>query len=336
MDSRIVALGASAGGVEALSQLVAALPSDLAASVLVVLHVSPDLPSHLPQILERSGDLPARHAADGAELRNGQILVAPPDRHMSVHDGVVRVWNGSKENRQRPSIDVTLRSVAVACGPRAIGVVLSGALDDGVAGMEAIVRSGGHALVQVPAQARHPYLPQNVIDAVPQAEVLTLEAMAQRIVSLVAEPVEADAALFDEGVAMGRLELKISAQMGTGEEMNRLGMLSGLTCPECGGAITQVQDTAQLRYRCHTGHGFTATSLFMEQSEQSEKLLWQALQLLRENAQTTRFLIDHMRKLGQTQQARDYRAHLDKVEESIDQLHRMVTSSALGEAERML
>ncbi|HLM52957.1 MAG TPA: chemotaxis protein CheB [Pseudoxanthomonas sp.] len=336
MDSRIIALGASAGGVEALSQLVAALPSDLAASVLVVLHVSPDLPSHLPQILARSGDLPACHATDGAELRNGQILVAPPDRHMSVHDGKVRVWNGSKENRQRPSIDVTLRSVAVACGPRAIGAVLSGALDDGVAGMEAIVRSGGRALVQVPAQARHPYLPQNVIDAVPQAEVLTLEAMARRIVSLVAERVEANAALFDESVAMGRLELKISARMGTAEEMNRLGMLSGLTCPECGGAIIQVQDTAQLRYRCHTGHGFTATSLFVEQSEQSEKLLWQALQLLRENAQTTRFLIDHVRKLGQTERVRDYRAHLDKVEESIDRLHQLVTSPPLGAAERTL
>jgi two-component system chemotaxis response regulator CheB len=336
MSSKIVTLGASAGGVEALSQLVAALPGDLAAPVLVVLHVSPDLPSHLPQILARSGELSASHASDGAELRNGHILVAPPDRHMSVQDGVVRVWNGSKENRQRPSIDMTLRSVAVACGPCAIGAILSGALDDGVAGMEAVVRSGGRALVQAPSQARHPYLPQNVIDAVPQAEVLTLEAMAQRIAGLVAETVEADAGMFDEGVAMSRLELKISARMGTQNEMDRLGVPSGLTCPECGGAITQVQDTAHLRYRCHTGHGFTAASLFLEQNEQSEKFLWQALQLLRENAHTTRFLIERMHRLEQREQAEDYRSHLDRTERAIDRLHEMVATSRFGEAERML
>lgn len=166
----------------------AGLPGDFDAAVLVVLHMAPRLPSCLPRILERSGPLPCLHARDGVGLRPGLITVAPPDRHIAVENHHIRVWNGPREHHQRPSIDVLFRSAARAGGPRSVGVILSGALDDGVAGMQAIVRAGGHALVQAPEEARHPYLPRNVLDAMPRAQALPLEQLVLRLKSLVDAP----------------------------------------------------------------------------------------------------------------------------------------------------
>lgn len=333
-DIRIVTVGASAGGVEALTRLVADLPADLDAAVLVVLHVAPDLPSYLPRILQRSGPLPCVHGADGDPLRAGQIIVAPPDRHMAVEDGCIRIWNGSRENRQRPSIDVLFRSAAVAHGPNTIGVILSGALDDGVAGMDAITRAGGHALVQDPDEARHPYLPRNVLHAVPRAEALPMELLVKRIKQLIDDPRVADAR--PDALEAAQLEQEMVRRMATQEEMARLGPLSGFTCPECNGVLTTVETTGQVRYRCHTGHGYTAQSLFLEQSEQVERLLRQTLRQMREAAETARTLIDHARSVQDREQTVHFQERLHEAERGIHGLYKLMASIPSGEVRPQL
>lgn len=152
----IIVIGASAGGVEACSALVRALPPDLPAAVFVVLHIAATTPSLLPTILGHAGALPAQHPATGTPIEHGQIYVAPPDHHLLVERGHVHVLRGPKENSFRPAIDATLRTAAQAYGPRVVGVVLTGMLDDGTAGLRAVKRRVGVALVQAPRRRRLP------------------------------------------------------------------------------------------------------------------------------------------------------------------------------------
>lgn len=181
----LIVIGASAGGVEALRSLAAGLPGDLPACILIVLHVSPDGRSVLPEILTSAGEIPAFHARSGDPLTYGRIYVAPPNYHMVVKGSVLRIVRGPRENGHRPAVDPLFRSAALAFGPRVIGIVVSGALDDGTVGLMVVKREGGIAIVQDPAEASYSGMPQSAVDNVAVDYIVPIASIPGLLVSLV-------------------------------------------------------------------------------------------------------------------------------------------------------
>src|SRR5262245_34861077 len=270
----IVVIGTSAGGIAALQTVFAGLPRDLPAAVFVVIHMSPDTPSVLPRLLERAGPLPVHAAVDGEPVRGGNVYVASPDHHLLIEDGRVRVARGPKENRHRPSVDPLFRSAAVSYGRRVIGVVMTGALDDGTAGLRTIKQRGGLALVQDPAEADFPSMPRSAIENVAVDRVLPLREIPVALAELAGKPVD--------GTAPPDAAAETEALMATGEpeSTDKLGKPSAFGCPECGGVLWEIDDAQLLRFRCRVGHAYSADSLVVEQTEGVEDALWAALRAL--------------------------------------------------------
>jgi two-component system, chemotaxis family, protein-glutamate methylesterase/glutaminase len=281
----IIAIGASSGGVEALVELSAALPAALPAAVFVVLHMSPDATSALPQILARHCALPVVGATDGAPIRRGQVYVAVPDHHLIVDRGVVRVVRGPRENRHRPAVDVLFRSAARAYGSRAIGVVLTGALDDGTAGLLAIKQCGGLAIVQDPAEALFSGMPGSALKYVEVDYCVPLAQIGPLLGRLTAEPalVEGEHPVSREMEYEYGLASQDSAALENGAQP---GKLSALTCPECRGPLWEIQDGELVRFRCRSGHAFSADSMIEGQDVALEDALWYAYNILLESALT--------------------------------------------------
>jgi two-component system chemotaxis response regulator CheB len=282
----VVAIGASAGGVEALRVLVSGLPADYPGAILVVLHVPRDAPSALPAILDRSGPLSAATAVDGEPLRPGHIYVAANDHHLIVLDGHIRLTRGPAENGHRPAIDPLFRSVARAFGRRAVGVVLSGSRDDGAAGLATIVARGGAALIQDPADALYPWMPRAALDAVPTEHV----APAAKLGALIAEVTAMDlppSSLPAPADDLLEAEVRIS-ELGplTSDELPVAP--SGYGCPSCGGALFQYATEPHPRFRCRVGHAWSAESLLDEQAIALEGALWMALRALEEKSALSR------------------------------------------------
>ena len=279
----IVVIGASAGGLEALQELLAALPANLDAAVLVVLHTSNHEGSVLPQILGRAGPLPAVHPKDGAPIRKGHIYIAPPNLHMIVADGHVQLIPGPRENLHRPAIDPLFRSAAAAYGWRVIAVVLTGLLDDGTSGLMVVRASGGKAIVQDPETATFPSMPRSALKQVPDAQVLPVEAIAKRIVRLTGEelPAETRTGRFPPSAEK---DIRIAEfDMSEIENEARCGNPSEFACPDCGGVLWEIVEHGFLRYRCRVGHAFTAKYLEAEQRHAIESALWAALRALEES-----------------------------------------------------
>jgi two-component system, chemotaxis family, protein-glutamate methylesterase/glutaminase len=271
----VIVVGASAGGVEALGRLSAGLPPELPASVFVVLHMLSTGTSVLHTIMARSGNLPASAAVDGERFDRGHIYVAPPDQHLLIWDGHIRLSLGPRENGHRPAIDPLFRSAARSFGPRVIAVVLSGALDDGAAGMRFVKERGGAALVQDPDDALYPAMPRNAASFTDVDRVEPVNRMGDAICEVIETPVETDADTIERAAGGWRAEdLEERAE----------GAPSGLTCPECGGALWQRDEGPLVRFACRTGHAFSPDSLVNEQSKSLEVALWSALRGLEERA----------------------------------------------------
>ncbi|MFO0575459.1 MAG: chemotaxis protein CheB [Polyangia bacterium] len=317
MSPIIVVIGGSAGGLTALLQLVAMLPRELPAALLAVLHISPDSPSNLAGLLQARSLLPASEAVHGEPLRAGHIYLAPPDFHVLVQAtppevaavaatgaaaagaassgalGRIVLSHGPRENRSRPAIDPLFRSAARAFGPRVVGVLLSGKLDDGTTGLLAIKARGGVALVQDPDEAQFPSMVQSAVDHVRVDGVLGVNALASRIVALATAPRDPEpptATLADDLLADRELASTLLTPSTLVEPRDHPGTPSGFGCPECGGALWELteEDAAAageggfLRYRCRTGHALTAHSLLTAQSDKLEEALWTALRALEE------------------------------------------------------
>ena len=325
VDARhdLVVIGASAGGVEALRRVVACLPPDLPAAVVAVMHLPAGGTSVLPAILDRAGPLLARPVADGAPLEPGTIYVAVPDHHVHIDDGCLRVTGGPRENGHRPAIDPLFRSAAHSHRERTIGVVLSGALDDGTRGLRAIKAHGGVTIVQDPKTALHPGMPSAAIRYVAPDRVLAPEQVAAAIYEF--------ASGAGEKGHNGRRMPERSEREQVREQASpeQPGEETGLTCPECGGAIYEQTDGDVVTYRCRVGHQYGSDTFVMEQSKTAENSLWAALRLLEERAVLMRRLAERHER-----QERTFRGFIAKADEleghaaELTQLLREITGSA--------
>jgi two-component system chemotaxis response regulator CheB len=262
------------------------LPADLDAAVLIVLHTSPESCGTLPHILRRAGCANAVTASDGDVIEKGTVYVARADHHMMVEDHRLRLVRGPRENHNRPAIDATFRSAALAYGPRVIGIVLTGCLDDGTGGLMVVRAHGGEAIVQNPASAMFPDMPENALRMVPDAHVATLEDMPALIVELVSESLGdvQPAAADDRSVRDVQMaELDMSAVEDVEHDI-RAGKPSSFGCPACGGVLWEINQERLLRFRCRVGHAYTAQHLRAEQQQAVESALWAALRALEESA----------------------------------------------------
>lgn len=286
----LVVIGASAGGVEVLKRLVSDLPEDLHAAVCIVLHMAPASPSALAGILERSGPLPCRFAGDDGALHFGEIVVAPPDRHMVVQDGRVKLTVGPRENGHRPAIDVLFRSAAAAREGRVIGVVLTGSRDDGTLGLAVIKEHGGAAVVQSPDDATYPAMPSSALALVAVDAV----APADRIGATIAAIVNGEQ--LPEGTGP-------SAPPADPEVGDRL---TGV-CPECGGVLTELAEDGVARWECHVGHRYSPASFADAQAQNVEAALWTATRALRDRGALLRRLAEQTEGRGQSRSAQSFR-----------------------------
>lgn len=335
----IVVVGASAGGVEALSTLVAALPPDLPAAVCVVLHIPPHATSHLPQILSRSGPLPAEHATNDAPLLAGRIFIAPPDHHLLVRPGALEVERGPRENRSRPAIDPLFRSAARAYGPRVIAVVLSGTLDDGATGLLSVRSHGGTIIVQDPADALYDGMPLAALRAVRPDHVLPLAGIAPLLGDLCRQFAHREGATMmtapvnigqpdGDRPGEGLVRHDLAAQAAGG----RPDQLAPFACPECGGTLWQLGADEEAQFRCHTGHVYSPLTLLAQQSEDLEAALWRCVRMLTEKATLSR-------QLAAQTLARGNAVAAARIEEqvSLDELHsRVLREQLLGDPPGLL
>ncbi|MFL6160662.1 MAG: chemotaxis protein CheB [Jatrophihabitantaceae bacterium] len=283
----VVVIGGSAGSFYPLRDLIAGLPPELPAAVLVVIHRGERTPSHLAEILTRAGELPAEPAVDGEVLRSGRVYVAPPSRHLITNRGRLRLTGGPRVNRHRPSVDVLFASTARWARDRTVAVVLSGVLDDGAVGAALVAHAGGQVLAQQPAEAYFASMPAAALAAAPNARALPSTELAGAVL----EQALAVARTADQHPMHPRepiMNMADSDDPGFLDEGET--KLTRLACPECGGGLAEV-DLPQITYfRCHVGHQYAPQTLVAAQAEAAEAKLWSAVAALEERAALRRYL----------------------------------------------
>jgi two-component system, chemotaxis family, protein-glutamate methylesterase/glutaminase len=290
----IVVIGASAGGVEALMTVIGGLPAALPAAVLVVLHVPANARSALPDILGRVGALQVVEARTNAQLAPGRLIIAPPDRHLTIRGEVAHLSRGPRINRHRPAVDPLFQTAAREAGPRVIGVVLSGVLDDGTSGMLAIRRAGGATIVQDPADALYGGMPRSVLEQMTVDRVLPASAIAGALVALAGQTVP-DRTREPEPLMTSPHDDLETELLPPGEPDRPA---SGFTCPECHGALWTAKTDDLERFRCRVGHAFTPKGLFAAQAESIEEAMWAAYRALEESASLSARLAARARDQG--------------------------------------
>ncbi|TGP20258.1 MULTISPECIES: chemotaxis protein CheB [unclassified Mesorhizobium] len=297
----IIVIGASAGGVEPLRRIVSDLPADLPAAVFVVLHVGQV--SYLAEILSRTAVLDTSVAKNGATFKTGNIYVAPPGFHLLLHGDHMMLRRGPRENLARPAIDPLFRSAALSYGASVIGVLLSGSLSDGTAGLRAIKAVGGLAVIQHPKDAPVPAMVESALHYVEIDHCLPAAKIGKLLAKLAAEPAGETFAP-PPGV---RLEAAVAAQEhSTMKEEDRLGELSVFTCPECHGPLWEIEDGDMLRYRCHTGHAFSADAVMEAQAIEADEILWSLLRSHQQRAEFARRVAERERTRDRSKLAAEF------------------------------
>ena len=321
----VIVVGASSGGYDALRTLVSKLPGDLPAALFIVMHIG--IRSHLSEILKRLTPLPVVAPESGDPISPGTIYVAGPGKHLLIHDGHVLLRRGPRENMARPAIDPLFRTAAASRGGRVIGVVLSGALNDGTSGLRAIKRCGGIAVVQEPAEAAFPSMPESALRHVDVDHVVSVQDMAELLSRLSREP----AGPTPDIPLDIRLEATLAAQeLGTMELEEKLGALSPFTCPECNGTLWEISDGSMLRYRCHVGHAFTAETVLTGRAAEVDKMLESLLRSHRERAALVRRLAKQERSLNNESLAKQFEARASEYEHDAEVVRQMARHRRTG------
>lgn len=318
----MIVIGASSGGIDALEVVVAGLPSDLPAAVFVVQHIAAYSTNYLPKMLDRQSRLAAKLAVDGTRFEYGHIYVAPADRHLLVDKEQMYLSQGPRENRVRPAIDPLFRSAALSLRQRVIGVILSGSLDDGTSGLEAVKAGGGLAVVQRPTDALTAEMPQSAIDHVDVDHVVSAAEMG----GLLDRLVRSEATVGTDGnspdfmaEAVEREVEILRDESGGIEAALQLGRMVPASCPECGGPLWEV-DGKLPRFRCHTGHAFTARHLAAGLEEAEEQSLWVALRVMEERARMLKRLAKKDAERGHSQAQRVFSDKAREAEEHVERL----------------
>jgi two-component system chemotaxis response regulator CheB len=322
-DIELVVIGASAGGVGSLQRLVEHIPAEFPAAILVALHLPDGIRSMLPHILARAGNLPAFHPANGEAILPGRIYVAPAGFHLTVQDAHMVVTRGAREHGHRPAIDPLFRSAALAYGPRVIGVILSGLLDDGTVGLREIKRAGGLAIVQDPRDTEWPSMPQSALNhvevdySVPAAQIGTL--LAQLVT---ARPGSATVTSSNDDNEVASEELRELTMHR--DERQHPGDPSPYSCPDCGGVLWEISDGDLIRFRCRIGHAYTDDTLTTEQALVVEHALWSALRALEEQAAVRRRMAERARRHGMNAFADRYQGRATELDQHAQQVRSLV------------
>jgi two-component system chemotaxis response regulator CheB len=328
----IVVIGASSDGIDALNKLVAPLPSELSAAIFVVQHLASSSMNDLPNILARHTSLGAQLATDGERFQRGRIYVAPADHHLFIDSDQMFLSQGPRENRVRPAIDPLFRSAALAHGARAIGVILSGSLDDGTAGLMAIKNAGGLAMVQDPSDALTPEMPQSALDYVEVDYRLTASELGALLGRLVAQPLPTASDEAPETTDRAALEREVGIirdESGVINTADQLGRQVPASCPECGGPLWEV-DGEMPRFRCHTGHAFTGRHLAAGLQEAEETSLWAALRVMEERARMLRRLAKKDEDRGYRLDHESFAAKAKEAEQHVNQLRNFLSARSLA------
>lgn len=324
----IIVIGASAGGLKALSAVLSRLPVSLQATVFVVQHLAPDKPSALPKLLGDITDLPVISPVDHQAFQAGRIYVASPDYQMLLRQSTVRVLRGPQENRFRPSIDALFRSAARAHGSRVIGMVLTGYLDDGTVGLQTIKKRGGLTVVQDPAEAEYPSMPRNALRYVQVDHLVPIAEAGDLLLRLVAEPA-AEQADYPSTPEL-EIEANIAEQVMNTKEfldgVEKIGTLTPFTCPDCKGSIWQIGDQEPLKLRCHVGHSYTGEVFSTEQSRKVESALWEAIRVMEEKVSFSRLLADRLQQQSRFAAATAYRQEADALDQRISDIRRLIVA----------
>jgi two-component system chemotaxis response regulator CheB len=317
----IIVIGGSSGATNPLKTIVGALPADLPAAVFIVLHIPARSIGILAGVVGAVSRLPVHAAAEGMPIRSGNVYLAPPDHHLILSKGSMRLGRGPRENMARPAIDPLFRSAAIAYGPRVIGVVLSGLLNDGASGLEAVKRCGGIAIVQDPLDAIADEMPRSALAAV-EADLSVPSARIGDLLSdLAREPA-------GPGIPVPP-ELRIEVDIASGERVDSE-VISGiadpspLSCPQCGGVLSVIRDSKPLRFRCQVGHGLSADALAKEQESAVDEALRVALRIVEERAELVHRLAEDGRSSGRRavaelydERAAEYRRYADIIRKAV-------------------
>lgn len=320
MPRYIIVVGASAGGLNSIIELAAQLTPEMDAAVFVVLHISHfNFGDLLTQRIQKLTPFKCKLAEHNEPIQKHHLYLAVPDQHLLLKEDRIVLGQGPPENRWRPAIDILFRSAAAAYDGHVIGIILSGMMQDGTAGMIAIKRSGGTCIVQDPSEAEYPGMPRSVLDNMDVDYTVSLAGMGAILSEKTKNGAPHEHEIPEDVIA----EAAIAQKMATGmEPLEGLGEKSVFVCPDCGGGLWELDHGHFTRFRCYTGHAYTANELLLRQQEGLESTLWIALRMLEERKQLLKKMSEEERNKGwlrsaesKAQRGAELQIHINRLKE---------------------